>query len=548
MNRQSKVRHAPHQRDARRDGRPSARGLVQRGAVVARMAGNIAWVGAEADLPAAFTRSERLDLDGRWSRPALIDCHTHLVHGGNRAHEFEMRLDGATYEEIARAGGGIVSTVARHARRRRGRLVAAGAAAARCADRRRRDDDRDQVGLRPRRRQPNCEMLRAARRLAAARGRCTCATTFLGAHAAAAGIRRRRRTPIIDRWSACRRCAPLMPRAWPMRSMASARASPSRPQQIARVFDAAQALGLPVKLHAEQLSNLGGARAGRALRRAVGRSSGICRRGRRGRDGGGGHGRGASCPAPSTSCARRRLPPVAAFRAARRADGGRDRLQPRHLAADLAAAGDEHGATLFRMTVGRMPCRRHPRGRARARPAGRDRHAGAGQGGRSRGLGRRAARPNSSTASASIRLHARIFGGDLMTAITLTPGAAHARRTGARSTRVQLPARCDRSLPAPRSTAAAAVSRAQPRRASEPVYGVNTGFGKLASVRIAPDDMATLQRNLILSHCCGVGEPLPDAVRRLMMALKLAQPRRAALRACGWRLVALHRSDAGARA
>ena len=70
-----------------------------------------AWVGSASDVPNALAELPRRDLDGRLVTPALIDCHTHIVHGGDRAREFEMRLKGATYEEIARAGGGIVSTV-----------------------------------------------------------------------------------------------------------------------------------------------------------------------------------------------------------------------------------------------------------------------------------------------------------------------------------------------------------------------------------------------------------------------------------------------------
>ncbi|MGP1355467.1 imidazolonepropionase-like domain-containing protein, partial [Roseicyclus sp.] len=86
-------------------------GLIPRGAVVVE-GDRIAWAGPEAELPARFAGLERMGLEGRLVTPGLIDCHTHIVHGGNRAREFEMRLEGATYEEIARAGGGIVSTVA----------------------------------------------------------------------------------------------------------------------------------------------------------------------------------------------------------------------------------------------------------------------------------------------------------------------------------------------------------------------------------------------------------------------------------------------------
>src|SRR5262245_17450501 len=84
-------------------------GIVERGAVAARD-GRIAWLGGEADVP-PLAAAETVDVEGRWITPGLVDCHTHLVYAGNRAHEFELRLAGASYEEIARAGGGILSTV-----------------------------------------------------------------------------------------------------------------------------------------------------------------------------------------------------------------------------------------------------------------------------------------------------------------------------------------------------------------------------------------------------------------------------------------------------
>src|SRR5437016_3289986 len=86
-----------------------ALGLVDHG-VVAALDGRIAYAGRTADAP-SFEADEVITCDGRWITPGLIDCHTHLVHAGNRAHEFELRLKGASYEEIARAGGGIRSTV-----------------------------------------------------------------------------------------------------------------------------------------------------------------------------------------------------------------------------------------------------------------------------------------------------------------------------------------------------------------------------------------------------------------------------------------------------
>ena len=86
-----------------------AYGVIESG-VIAEKDGKIVWVGSDGDLPDLIA-DETIDLEGRWVTPGLIDCHTHLVYGGNRAAEFEQRLNGATYEEISRAGGGIVSTV-----------------------------------------------------------------------------------------------------------------------------------------------------------------------------------------------------------------------------------------------------------------------------------------------------------------------------------------------------------------------------------------------------------------------------------------------------
>ena len=85
-------------------------GIIENGAIAVQD-GRIAFAGPESDLPPDFATAETVDCGGRWITPGLIDCHTHLVHAGNRAHEFELRLAGASYEEVARAGGGIVSSV-----------------------------------------------------------------------------------------------------------------------------------------------------------------------------------------------------------------------------------------------------------------------------------------------------------------------------------------------------------------------------------------------------------------------------------------------------
>ncbi len=109
---------------ARMDAESGGYGLIARGAVV--ISGDrIVWVGPEADLPGAYAHASRHDLGGRLLTPGLIDCHTHIVFGGDRAREFEMRLEGASYEEIARAGGGIVSSVSATRAADEGALLAA---------------------------------------------------------------------------------------------------------------------------------------------------------------------------------------------------------------------------------------------------------------------------------------------------------------------------------------------------------------------------------------------------------------------------------------
>jgi imidazolonepropionase len=230
-------------------------GIVERGAVAARD-GRIVFAGPEADFSeAAMAGAEIIDCQGRWITPGLIDCHTHLVHAGNRANEFEMRLAGATYEEVAKAGGGIVSSVrALRASSEDGlvvetlprldALIAEGVTTVEVKSGYGLDLDNE------------AKSLRAARRLGEERP-VTVKTSFLGAHALppeAAGDK----DAYIDKV-----VAEMLP-AIAKEGLADAvdgfcEGIAFAPEQIAEVFDAARALGLPVKLHADQLSNLYGA-------------------------------------------------------------------------------------------------------------------------------------------------------------------------------------------------------------------------------------------------------------------------------------------------
>jgi imidazolonepropionase len=227
-------------------------GRIDNGAIAARN-GRIVYAGPRADLPAGLSPRETIDCGGRWITPGLIDCHTHLVYAGNRAREFEMRLEGATYAEIAHAGGGILSTVAatraaseddlvRSALPRLDALIAEGVTTV---------EIKSGYGLdlATERRQ-----LAAARRLAQMRP-IDVTTTFLGAHALppeAEGDK----AAYID--LVCRELIPAIA----AEGLADAvdgfcETIAFSANEIARVFEAARAAGLPVKLHAEQLSNSG---------------------------------------------------------------------------------------------------------------------------------------------------------------------------------------------------------------------------------------------------------------------------------------------------
>jgi imidazolonepropionase len=235
-------------------GRPGL-GVIHRGAVGAAE-GRILFAGEEADLPAQVEAGERIDCEGRWITPGLIDCHTHLVHAGNRADEFEQRLAGASYAEIARAGGGILSTVraTRAASRdslidsalpRLDRLIAEGVTTVEIKSGYGLDLDTE------------LRMLEAARALAARRP-ITVVTTYLGAHALPPEAAGDSQAYIAD---ICRRILPEVARrqaADAVDAFCEQRIGFSD-EEVSRVFDAAARLGLPTKLHADQLTNGHGA-------------------------------------------------------------------------------------------------------------------------------------------------------------------------------------------------------------------------------------------------------------------------------------------------
>lgn len=228
-------------------------GVVEDG-VIAVDEGRIAYAGPRADAP-TFDAQTVHDCAGRWITPGLIDCHTHLVHAGNRAREFELRLEGASYEAIARAGGGIVSTMAATRAASREQLVAEALPRldAMLAEGVTTIEIKSGYGLSQ---ADEVKMLEAARALGEVR-RVTVATTFLGAHALPPEF-----AGDADRYidAVCEQMIPAIAAAGLADAVdAFCEGIGFGAAQVRRVFEAAAAHGLPVKLHAEQLSNFHGA-------------------------------------------------------------------------------------------------------------------------------------------------------------------------------------------------------------------------------------------------------------------------------------------------
>lgn len=246
------------------DASPSADGLwtglrlasdagVQAAIVVEQ--GTVRWVGPRAELPAAFASLPAHDGGDALVTPGLVDCHTHLVYGGQRANEFAMRLAGASYEEVAKAGGGIVSSVRATREASEDELFASAShrlqsllAEGVCAI-----EIKSGYGLALAHER---KQLRVARRLAEAHG-VTVRTTFLGAHALPpeyAG----RSSDYID--LVCHEMLPALAAEGLVDAVdVFCERIAFSLEETERVFEAAKALGLPVKLHAEQLSDMGGA-------------------------------------------------------------------------------------------------------------------------------------------------------------------------------------------------------------------------------------------------------------------------------------------------
>ncbi|NNK79504.1 MAG: imidazolonepropionase [Litoreibacter sp.] len=228
-----------------------AYGLIKNGAI-AIDDGLIHWVGHPDDCPPQVESFQQISFGGRLVTPAMIDCHTHVVHGGNRAREFELRLNGASYEEVARAGGGIVSTVSAtrvasetdlltDALIRVDALIAEGVSTIEIKSGYGLDTDTE------------LKMLRVAREIGRQRS-VTVVTSYLGAHTIPADMDA---DDYIDGI-----CIPTLEKAHALGLVDAVdgfcESIAFNPEQIERVFQKAQTLGLPVKLHAEQLNNLGG--------------------------------------------------------------------------------------------------------------------------------------------------------------------------------------------------------------------------------------------------------------------------------------------------
>lgn len=231
-------------------------GLMEN-AAIAIYNGRIQWLGAMSDLPADYAKkcSTVYDCQDQLVTPGLVDCHTHLVHGGNRAKEFEMRLNGASYEEISKAGGGIVSTVAATRNASEAELYEQSAPRleAMMAGGTTTVEIKSGYGLNL---DDELKMLRVARQLGQDYP-VNVVTTFLGAHALPVEYADRS-DDYIDYI-----CTTVLP-AVAADNLADhvdafCEGIGFSPEQVGRVFDVAREYGLPLKLHAEQLSDLKGA-------------------------------------------------------------------------------------------------------------------------------------------------------------------------------------------------------------------------------------------------------------------------------------------------
>ena len=235
------------------DGESAGYGLVDGDALVIEDE-RISWIGDEADLPERYGGAARLDLGGRLVTPGLIDCHTHVVFGGDRAREFEMRLEGASYEQIARAGGGILSSVRATraadeavllaaALRRVDALIAEGVTTI---------EVKSGYGLDI---ESELKMLRVAR-LIGIRRQIHVETTWLAAHALPPEYQDDRQGYIRDVVIAGMEAGHAEDLIDAVDGFCEGIAFSA--DEMAMIFDRAKALGLPVKLHAEQLSDLHG--------------------------------------------------------------------------------------------------------------------------------------------------------------------------------------------------------------------------------------------------------------------------------------------------
>ena len=228
-------------------------GLIEHGALFIRD-GKISWVGKGSEIPSELISSESKDLEGRLVTPGLVDCHTHILYGGNRSVEFEMRLNGANYKDIARAGGGINSTVSdtrlssiedlvKDSLPRVDQLISEGVTLI---------EVKSGYGLD---RETELKMLKAARQIQLERP-IRVVTTFLGAHAVPPEYKDDP-DAYIDKI-----CIPTLNNANNQGLVDAVDAFCENiafnVDQVERVFQSAKKMGLPVKIHSEQLSHMGG--------------------------------------------------------------------------------------------------------------------------------------------------------------------------------------------------------------------------------------------------------------------------------------------------